>query len=105
MRTGGARHPEIAALPDRELAALADADLRNLLGISTPPAFVHIARHERGLPQYTLGHMQRVAGLEEGERRLAGLYFHGIPYHNAGLPELVSRSANLARRVARELAE
>jgi oxygen-dependent protoporphyrinogen oxidase len=103
VRTGGARHPEMANLPDEELTALAHADLRGLLGLMAPPAFAHIARHERGLPQYTLGHMDRVAAVEAGERRYPGLYFHGNAYHNAGVPELISRSGQLARRLAEEL--
>jgi oxygen-dependent protoporphyrinogen oxidase len=103
VRTGGARHPEMATLPDEELTALAHADLRGLLGLTGPPAFVHIVRHQHALPQYTLGHMERVSALEDGERRHPGLYFHGNAYHNAGVPELVSRSGKLARRLLEEL--
>jgi len=103
VRTGGARHPEMTTLPDDELTALAHADLRGLLGLTAPPAFVHVVRHERALPQYTLGHMQRVAALEAAERRYPGLYFHGGAYHNAGVPELVSRSGKLASRLLEEL--
>jgi oxygen-dependent protoporphyrinogen oxidase len=100
VRTGGARHPEAITLPDDELVALADGELRRLLGLGAPPAFVHIVRHERALPQYTLGHMERVAALEAGEQRHPGLFFHGNAYHNAGVPELVVRSGKLAERVA-----
>jgi oxygen-dependent protoporphyrinogen oxidase len=103
VRTGGARHPETASLPDQELTALAHAELRGLLGLTAPPAFAHVVRHERALPQYILGHMDRVADLEAGERRYPGLCFHGNAYHNAGVPELVSRSGKLARRLAEEL--
>jgi oxygen-dependent protoporphyrinogen oxidase len=100
VRTGGARHPEALTMPDDDLTALADRELRDLVGLTAGPSFVHIVRHERALPQYTLGHMDRVAGLEEGERRHPGLFFHGNAYHNAGVPELVSRSMKLAERVA-----
>jgi len=100
VRTGGARHPEAYTMPEAELVALADGELRGLLGLTAGPSFVHIVRHERALPQYTLGHMRRVAVLEAGERRHPGLFFHGNAYHNAGVPELVSRSAKLAERVA-----
>ena len=103
VRMGGARHPEMASRPDEELTALAHAELRGLLGLTAPPAFSHIARHERALPQYTLGHLDRVAALEAGERRYPGLYFHGNAYHNAGVPELVGRSGKLAHRMAEEL--
>jgi oxygen-dependent protoporphyrinogen oxidase len=100
VRTGGARHPEALTAPDADLTALADGELRGLLHLKGAPSFVHIVRHEKALPQYTLGHMDRVAALEEGQRRHAGLFFHGNAYHNAGVPELVSRSLKLAERVA-----
>ena len=100
MRTGGARHPAAFTMPDAELVALADGELRGLVGLTAGPSFVHIVRHERALPQYTLGHMGRVAAISEGERRHPGLFFHGNAYHNAGVPELVSRSMKLAERVA-----
>jgi hypothetical protein len=44
-----------------------------------------------------------VAALEVGEKRHPGLYFHGNAYHNAGVPELVSRSGKLARRLVEEI--
>jgi protoporphyrinogen/coproporphyrinogen III oxidase len=103
LRLGGARHPEMLDLPDQELVAIAHADLRGLLGLGAAPMFSHVVRHQHALPQYTLGHMQRVAALEAGERRLPGLYFHGNAYHNAGVPELVGRSGKLARRMMAEL--
>ena len=103
VRAGGARHPETALLPDEELTALAHTELQGLLGLTAPPAFAHVVRHERGLPQYTLGHGARVAAVEAGERRYPGLHFHGNAYHNAGVPELVSRSGKLAHRLAEEL--
>lgn len=100
IRTGGARHSEAFTMPDEQLVALADGEVRGLAGLGAPPAFVHIVRHERALPQYTLGHRDRVAALEAGELRHPGLFFHGNAYHNAGVPELVTRSRALAERVA-----
>ena len=100
IRTGGARHAEAATMPTDELVALADRELRGLCGLSSPPSFVHVVRHEHALPQYTLGHPRRVAELAAGETRHPGLFFHGNAYHNAGVPELVSRSAQLAARIA-----
>jgi oxygen-dependent protoporphyrinogen oxidase len=100
VRTGGARHPEALRMPDEELLALADGEIRRLVGLAAPPSFVHIVRHERALPQYTLGHASRVAALEAGEQRHPGIFFHGNAYHNAGVPELVLRSTKLAERVA-----
>jgi protoporphyrinogen/coproporphyrinogen III oxidase len=100
IRTGGARHPEAIRMSDAELVAFADGEIRGLLGLRGAPAFVHIVRHERALPQYTLGHAERVATIEAGEQRHPGIFFHGNAYHNAGVPELVLRSTKLAERVA-----
>jgi oxygen-dependent protoporphyrinogen oxidase len=100
VRMGGARDRGALALSDGKLAEVADRELRALLGLGAGPTFVHVVRHERALPQYTLGHMGRVAELGAGEERHPGLYFHGNAYHNAGVPELVSRSGKLAARVA-----
>jgi oxygen-dependent protoporphyrinogen oxidase len=100
VRTGGARHPEAFSMPEPDLIALADGELRQLLGLRGPPSFVHIVRHQHALPQYTLGHMDRVAKLHAGEGHYPGLFFHGNAYYNAGVPELVSRSVLLAGRVA-----
>jgi len=100
VRMGGARDPGVLSLPDGDIAALADRELRGLLGLAAGPNFVHVVRHERALPQYTLGHMGRVAEIVAGEQRHPGLFFHGNAYHNAGVPELASRSEKLAARVA-----
>jgi protoporphyrinogen/coproporphyrinogen III oxidase len=100
IRMGGARHPEAVTLSTDELIALADRELRPLLGLAACPCFMHVVRHERALPQYTLGHPTRVAELAAGEARHPGLFFHGNAYHNAGVPELVSRSTKLAARIA-----
>ena len=103
VRTGGARHPEFAALPDDEVVAVADQELRRLVGLSTGPSFRHVVRHTQALPQYTLGHAVRIGQLMAAEQRHAGLYFHGNAYHNAGVPELVARSVKLAERIAGEI--
>lgn len=99
VRMGGARHPEVASLPDDEVTAIADRELRRLLGLRSGPVFVHVVRHRHALPQYTLGHAQKVAALVAAEKRFPGLYFHGNAYRNAGVPELVFQSTELAERM------
>jgi oxygen-dependent protoporphyrinogen oxidase len=100
VRMGGARHPEALTMAEEDLVALADGELRGLVGLAAGPSFAHIVRHAQGLPQYTLGHMTRVAEVEAGEMRHPGLFLHGNAFHNAGVPELVSRAWRLAGRVA-----
>jgi oxygen-dependent protoporphyrinogen oxidase len=99
-RVGGARRPADAALPDAEIVALVREELRALLGISAPPHFVHLVRHERALPQYTLGHAARVRAVQAAEARTPGLYFATNALHGLGVADCVARSARVAAQIA-----
>src|SRR5215216_6049143 len=57
---GGALQPEIFSLDEPELAARVEADLRELLGIKEAPLFVEAAKWERSMPQYEVGHLERI---------------------------------------------
>src|SRR5882724_10610473 len=58
---GGARHPERAALPDRELVAGSMSDLRAVWGVRQQPDYVRVVRWRDAIPQYAIGHRERVA--------------------------------------------
>lgn len=74
---GGARDPSAVGLSDPELVALASRDLAAALGI--PEAFdaILVTRYARAIPQYDLGHRDRMAVLAETEKRFRGLAFVG----------------------------
>ena len=59
---GGALQPEIFALDEPEMSRRVEADLRELLGISEDPRFIEVAKWERSMPQYEVGHLDRVGG-------------------------------------------
>src|SRR6185295_10959210 len=62
---GGALQPEIFALDAREMTSRVEADLRELLKISAEPLFVEVAKWERSMPQYEVGHLDRVSEIEK----------------------------------------
>lgn len=86
---GGALQPEIFALDESELAARVEADLRELLGISEPPLFVEVAKWERSMPQYEVGHLDRVNEIEKLVGKLPGLTLAGNSYRGAGIPDCI----------------
>jgi oxygen-dependent protoporphyrinogen oxidase len=53
---GGARYPELAALPPDQLVELVLADLRGLLGVRGQPTFVHTTFWPQAIPQYNVGY-------------------------------------------------
>ncbi len=72
---GGQRNPELPGLAEAEIAALAHAEHAALLGAREAPRFQVVTRWPRAIPQYTLGHLGRVARAEAAAAALPGLFF------------------------------
>ena len=86
---GGALQPEIFALDESEMAARIEADLRELLGITGKPLFTEVAKWERSMPQYEVGHLDRVNEIENEARKIPGLALAGNSYSGAGIPDCI----------------
>jgi oxygen-dependent protoporphyrinogen oxidase len=80
---------------DAELARLAAADLADATGVSGPPAAVRVTRWGGGLPQYTVGHTDRVARIRAGAASLPGLAVCGAFCDGVGIPACIA-AAQLA---------
>jgi len=72
---GGQRQPELPRLDEQELAAIAHAEHAALLGARQAPLFQQVTCWPRAIPQYTLGHLERVARADAAQRALPGLFF------------------------------
>ena len=72
---GGMRQPELAQQDDNEIAAMVQAEHVSVLGATAHTEFVRVKRWARAIPQYTLGHLARIAVIEDAERRFPGLFF------------------------------
>lgn len=86
---GGARRPDLVELDDAALLAIVRAELRALLDIAAEPALVRIARYRRAMPQYAVGHLDRVAAIEQRVAALPGLLLAGAAYRGVGIPDCV----------------
>ncbi len=86
---GGAMAEHLATLPDDELVSVARAELGALLGVTGEPGLVRVARHTRAMPQYDLGHLERVTAIEAAVDRLGGLALAGNAYRGVGIPDCI----------------
>lgn len=86
---GGARRPEMAEMPDAPLVATVRDELRLLLGITAEPTLVRVHRHARAMPQYAVGHLDRVADIERRVATVPGLAVAGAAYRGVGIPDCV----------------
>jgi oxygen-dependent protoporphyrinogen oxidase len=93
----GGQDESALALSDQELETHTRAELSDLMGVTTDPAFVHIARWPRSMAQYPVGHAARVRDIEARLAKLPGVHVAGNAYHGIGVPDCV--------RMGREAAE
>ena len=80
---------------DADLAALAAADLAAATGVTGTPAAIRVTRWGGGLPQYTVGHLDRVDRIRAAVAAQPGLAICGAAYDGIGIPACIA-SARLA---------
>jgi oxygen-dependent protoporphyrinogen oxidase len=86
---GGAGQAEVLARDDAALAEGAHAELARLLAIRGDPHLVRLTRHAEALPQYEVGHPDRVRAIEARLAALPGLALAGAAYHGVGLADAI----------------
>jgi oxygen-dependent protoporphyrinogen oxidase len=86
---GGALQPEMFELSEEEMVAAVRRDLKDLLGVGAAPLFAHVERWPRSMAQYHLGHLRRLARINERLGALPGLRLCGNAYTGAGVPDCV----------------
>jgi protoporphyrinogen/coproporphyrinogen III oxidase len=96
---GGAHEPDELNKNDDELLATVLADLHTSLGSFREPEFVRIYRYTRGIPQYTVGHEERVRKIEAACDTMPGLYVTGNSYHGIAVNSCVKEAGPLAERI------
>ena len=96
---GGALQPELASLEDDELIRIARKELGELVGLTGEPVLTSIARWTRQMPQYHMGHLDRVARIEKAAESWPGLTFAGAAYRGVGVPQCIRSGELAAERV------
>ncbi|WP_328994502.1 protoporphyrinogen oxidase [Kribbella sp. NBC_01245] len=84
---------------DEELVALAAADLRNAIGLTTPVVGSLVTRWGGALPQYSVGHLDRVDRVERAVAAVPGLAVCGAAYQGVGIAACVASGTRAATRV------
>ncbi len=84
---GGALAPELLECDDDELESMARREFAELTQIAATPRRVAVARWERLLPEYGVGHVELVREIERRIAQLHGLALAGSAYHGVGIPD------------------
>lgn len=96
---GGAMHPEVIEWNRAQIEASVKNDLARLLDIQGAPIFVSLDRYMTSMPQYHLGHTERVAKIESLANNHKGLYLAGNALHGIGIPDCVHQGELAAERI------
>jgi oxygen-dependent protoporphyrinogen oxidase len=93
---------DVTRIGKGELIGLARDEVR-LLGIEAEPHLTRIHRWRYGMPQYLLGHPQRVERIERALEAHPGLAVAGAAYRGVGIPDCIRSGEEAAHSVARAL--
>jgi protoporphyrinogen/coproporphyrinogen III oxidase len=96
---GGKAAERMMRCGNDETAAVARMELARILGPLPEPQMTVVRRWPRSLPQYAVGHLERMAELTERLKNLDGLWMLGNGYRGVGLPDIVRDARAAARRI------
>jgi oxygen-dependent protoporphyrinogen oxidase len=100
---GGALQPDMFALDDAEMISRVRNDLRELLGIEKAPIFAEVSKWSRSMPQYELGHLDRVQRIHDALKELPGLKVVGNAFTGAGIPDCIRNGETAAKELVEAL--
>ena len=96
---GGALQPELLELDEDQLLGRVLGDLRDLLGIERAPLRAEVTKWERSMPQYHVGHLERVKRIEACLGCIPGLVLAGNAYLGLGIPDCIRSGEAAADRI------
>lgn len=102
LRTSMGRHGDATTLraTDDELVAWSLIDLCDAMRVTAQPVATHVQRWGGGLPQYAVGHLDRVKRIREAVAAVPGLAVCGASYDGVGIPAVIASAHQAASEVA-----
>jgi oxygen-dependent protoporphyrinogen oxidase len=93
---GGARAADYAMQEREKLIDCVRGELADIMGIDATPDFVKCYRHDKSIPQYNLGHRQRLETIERLLQQHPNLVLTGNAYKGVALNDCVANAYQIA---------
>lgn len=97
---GGACQGGLLRMPDVQLKELAQWELAKLLKIHGEPLISHTTRQTHAMPQYHVGHKDRVAKIDDQLKSFPTLALAGSALNGVGIPGCIESGQQAAQRIA-----
>jgi len=96
---GGVHRADVFDWDDETVLRACHKEMQQALGVRGDPVFTRIIRWPRAIPQYCLGHPQRVERIEAAAARHPGLYLTGNSYHGIAMNDVTEQAEQIAQRI------
>lgn len=100
---GGATDPGITEVSDNDLVLQVHNDLQKTMSIGARASFVNICRHGRAIPQYTIGHLNRIDHVRSILKTQPGLFLSGNYLTGYSVSDTVQNATHTATEIAEYL--
>jgi oxygen-dependent protoporphyrinogen oxidase len=98
---GGATNPPAVALSAEEFATRVHREITPLLAIRQPPVFSNVEFYQRAIPQYNLGHAERIATLMNLRQQYSNLWLAGNYLRGPAIGACVDQALQVAEEVGK----
>ena len=95
---GGVGREAMLEQEDDALVQCVRKELASIVGLQATPHYVEVNRWHRAMPQYTIGHLDRLGQLEAALSRFGGLDVTGAAYRGVGIPDCIKDGTETATR-------
>lgn len=95
---GGATNQELVFQDDKEMLRMVLSELKDIIGLTAEPVMTKIYRWIKGMPQYTVGHLQRVENIEARTAAIPGIYVVGGSYKGVGVGDCINVGSQAAEK-------
>ena len=86
-------------MDDDAIVATVHAELAEAMGITAAPQVSRVQRWPAAMPQYTVGHAERLARIERRIDTLPGLHLLGAGYRGVGVASCLTSAQAIASRI------
>ena len=100
---GGRGRESFVDMDDRQLGKVITGELAALAGITAVPHVTNVHRWDHGMPQYVLGHHDRLTKIQGLLKAFPGLHLAGAAFRGIGIPDCIQDGMRTGQNVVQEL--
>jgi len=100
---GGQRNPDLALKSDEELKSMAIKGVKETMSIEESPSTTYVKQWKKGIPNYRVGHLEKMKKLFKKLKEHKNLYLSSNAYFGVGLNDCVRNSKKVAKEVTKKV--